>query len=74
LVSGLALVVQIGWTLWCVLPVKVPRNVLIPGGVAGLLAGIVWVDWAAVGGTAHPLVFVVLFCVAVLSQRIAPAT
>jgi hypothetical protein len=74
LVAGVAVIVQVGWTVWCVWPVKAPRRLIVPRGVAGLLAGIVWVDWVAAAGSAPPLVFIALFCCAVLSQRIAPAT
>lgn len=42
-------------------------------GVAGLLAGITLVDWLALGGRGG-LVFVGLFLLALLLQRVAPAT
>ena len=45
-------------------------------GVAGLLAGIVLVDWLAAVGAAEQLsvIFIGLFLLALLSQRFAPAT
>lgn len=73
-VTGIVLVVEIGWTLWCVWPGQLRRLAFIPRGVAGLLAGIVFVDWLAVSGTGHAVVFASLFVCALLSQRIAPAT
>ncbi len=72
--TGIVLIVQIAWTLWCVWPRELGTLGFIPRGVAGLLAGIVFVDWLAVSGTGHAVVFVLLFVSALLSQRIAPAT
>jgi len=48
----------------------------IPRSVAGLLAGIVLVDWMAVGGGTFPdaLVFVGLFVLTLLFQQLIPAT
>jgi 4-hydroxybenzoate polyprenyltransferase len=68
------LAIQIAWTTWCVWPMKWPAFRSVPRGVAGLLAGIVFVDWLAVTGTGHGVVFALLFICALLSQRIAPAT
>jgi hypothetical protein len=44
--------------------------------VSGLLAGIVLVDWLAVAGQTLLLapIFAILFVLALLSQRFAPAT
>ena len=72
--TGIVLIVQIGWTLWCVWPGKLQVLAFIPRGVAGLLAGIVFVDWLATSGTGHAVVFASLFVCALFSQRIAPAT
>jgi 4-hydroxybenzoate polyprenyltransferase len=43
-------------------------------GVAGLLAGIVLVDWLATGGNSYPAAFPGLFVLALFLQRVAPAT
>jgi hypothetical protein len=72
--TGTVLILQIAWILWCVWPPELPKLRFIPRGVAGLLAGIVFVDWLAVSGTGHAVVFALLFVCALLSQRIAPAT
>ncbi|HZR19848.1 MAG TPA: UbiA family prenyltransferase [Verrucomicrobiae bacterium] len=68
----IVLAVQIGWTLWCICG----RGAVlwVPRGVAGLLAGIVFVDWLAAVGQGFTGVFVGLFFLAVLLQRLAPAT
>jgi hypothetical protein len=64
------------WVIWCVSSPKSWRSGFVPGGIAGLLAGIVWVDWLATAAAAPGLcaVFVGLFLLAVLAQRLAPAT
>jgi 4-hydroxybenzoate polyprenyltransferase len=72
--TGIVLIVQIAWTVWCVWPRALRTFGFIPRGVAGLLAGIVFVDWLAVSGTGHAVVFALLFVSALLSQRIASAT
>ena len=66
--------VQLSWTLWCLWPRKMSVLRWLPKGVAGLLAGVALVDLVAAGAHGYPLVFIGLFLVAVLLQRIAPAT
>jgi UbiA prenyltransferase family len=65
-----------GWILWCVRGSLAQANRNLRSGVAGLLAGIVVVDWLAVAnsGLIVSLVFVALFLVALVLQRLAPAT
>jgi 4-hydroxybenzoate polyprenyltransferase len=46
----------------------------LPDGVAGLLAGIVLVDWLAAVGQGYTVAFLCLFLLAILLQRLAPAT
>jgi hypothetical protein len=60
---------SIRYTLWESTP-QIGRT------VAGLLAGIVWVDWLAVPYVSRELgvVFVVLFLAALIFQRYIPAT
>jgi hypothetical protein len=70
LVVGL-LVAWIGWCLSMRLAWRVP---FLPKGVAGLLAGIVLVDWLATGGSGYPAAFLFLFGLALFLQRVAPAT
>lgn len=69
-----ALAVQAGWTIWCVWGRRAARMSWVPQGVAGLLAGIALVDWLAAVGHGAGAIFVGLFVMAVLLQRIAPAT
>lgn len=47
---------------------------VIPSGVAGLLAGIVLVDWLAAAGQGLSVLFLMLFAGALCLQRLAPAT
>lgn len=62
------------WMYWC-LCARPPRwRTPIPKGVAGLLAGIVLVDWLAAFGHGFPAVFLGLFVLALYLQRVAPAT
>ena len=62
------------WIAWC-LSSKTARFVsVLPKGVAGLLAGIVLVDWLAAAGREPAVVFIGLFVLALLFQRFAPAT
>lgn len=62
------------WIGWC-LCARTPRFMrLLPKSVAGLLAGIVLVDWLAAAGRSPAIVFIGLLLLAVLFQRIAPAT
>ena len=72
--TAVVVIIQIAWTVWCVWPRAFRTLRFIPRGVAGLLAGIVFVDWLAVSGTGHAVVFVLLFVSALLAQRVAPAT
>lgn len=62
------------WILWCLWPVKAAILMRIPKGVAGLLAGIALVDWLAAGEYRYSVPFLGLFVLALLLQRIAPAT
>ena len=66
---------QAAWVLWCLWG-GTARRVFFNCGVAGLLAGIVLVDWlaAAGGSVATGAVFAGLFLLALLFQRVAPAT
>jgi 4-hydroxybenzoate polyprenyltransferase len=71
----IAVAAQGVWIFWCLWsPPGKSRN--FSSGVAGLLAGIVLVDWLAAVGSAQALsvVFAALFVLALLSQRFAPAT
>lgn len=70
----LGLLVQIGWTLWCLAGPKPRWLASIPQGVSGLLAGIALVDLVAASGYGVPGIFLGLFVLALLLQRIAPAT
>ena len=64
------------WVLWCVGARSLGPKWGVSRGVAGLLAGIVVVDWLAVADQAPGLglVFAGLFLLALLLQRVAPAT
>jgi len=55
-------------------PGQAPRRQIMPRGVAGLLAGIVLVDMLAAAGHGYSAVFPGLFVLAILLQRLAPAT
>ena len=72
-----AAAVQCLWVMLCLngaLP-KIRR--FLRGGVAGLLAGIPFVDWLSVAGCISQtpdLVFPILFLFALILQRVAPAT
>jgi hypothetical protein len=70
----ITLLVQAGWTAWCVWGRKRSTWPLVPGGVAGLLAGISLVDMVAASSQGYIWIFVCLFLSALLLQRIAPAT
>jgi hypothetical protein len=65
-----------GWLTWCVLRLKSRMRADVGRIVAGLLAGIVLVDCAAVPMLSFgvAIVFVGLFLLARLMQRIVPAT
>jgi 4-hydroxybenzoate polyprenyltransferase len=64
------------WILWCVSGRPIRMRTPVPKGVGGLLAGIALSDWLATGSTdpLFGLVFMSLFLLAILLQRIAPAT
>jgi 4-hydroxybenzoate polyprenyltransferase len=64
---------QIFWVVRCVL-MRPTLSPILPAGVAGLLAGIVLVDWVAAVGFGFACAFIGLFLLAFLLQRIAPAT
>jgi hypothetical protein len=70
----LALLSQVGWTVWCLAGQTTRRLSLIPRGVAGLLAGITLVDLVASAGHGVASPFFCLFILAILLQRLAPAT
>lgn len=76
MVSWIASGILLAWLLWCVRGILSPAAQ--PGGksVAGLLAGIVLVDWAAVARMSNELAltFSGLFVLALLLQRKIPAT
>lgn len=65
---------QAGWTLWCLAARNRGQTYPVPGGVAGLLAGIVLVDCLAAVGHGFVAGFICLFLFALLLQRLAPAT
>jgi 4-hydroxybenzoate polyprenyltransferase len=67
-------VLQVAWTAWSLCITKPTWLTWAPQGVAALLAGIVLVDWLAVASVASPWPFLFLFALAVLLQRIAPAS
>jgi UbiA prenyltransferase family protein len=72
-IAGLALVL---WLVWCLRGRPAVFKRYVNSGVAGLLAGIVLVDWLAIApvGPALAAGFVGMFLLALLLQRIAPAT
>jgi 4-hydroxybenzoate polyprenyltransferase len=72
----LVVATQGAWVLWCLGAAASQANHYLPRGIAGLLAGIVLVDWVAAAGSALWLsgVFVALFVLAIMIQRAAPAT
>jgi hypothetical protein len=70
----LALLAQISWTFWCLAGRKPRALAPVPQGVAGLLAGIALVDLTAASCCGMPIAFLALFFLAILLQRIAPAT
>jgi 4-hydroxybenzoate polyprenyltransferase len=63
-----------GWMVWCLRGAYRRNRRDFGRGVAGLLAGIVLVDWLAAAGSGPVVVFPVLFALALLLQRVAPAT
>jgi len=74
--AWLVLAAFVGWTLWCLRGVLFngPRN--IGRSVAGLLAGIVLVDWLSLPGPGNQTIvgFGGLFALALVLQRKVPAT
>lgn len=62
------------WLAWCLLARVSWRIPFLSKSVAGLLAGIALVDWLAAAGNGFALAFVGLFLLALVLQRIAPAT
>jgi hypothetical protein len=71
----LAAVAQGAWVIWCLRGRPRARG-YITSGVSGLLAGIALVDLLATVGQSTTVVgiFALLFVLALLSQRVAPAT
>ena len=76
MILWVAAAAQGAWVLWCLVGRATPKQCYFSRGVAGLLAGIVLVDWLAAVGATEQLsaVFIGLFLLALLSQRFAPAT
>ena len=70
----MVLAIQAAWTTWCAWGARLTAKSRVPQGVAGLLAGIVLVDWLAAAGHEFGWVFVGLFALALVLQRVAPAT
>jgi UbiA prenyltransferase family len=75
MISWIASAVLLAWMLWCLRGMTRPTQ-HIGKSVAGLLAGIVLVDWAAVPRMTDEfnLVFIALFVLALILQRKIPAT
>lgn len=74
---GIALLIQPLWLVWCLTGGLRRGKQVLPGGVAGLLAGIPFVDWLAVGccmPREFAIAFPGFFLAALLLQRFAPAT
>jgi heme O synthase-like polyprenyltransferase len=72
-----AVVVQPVWVLWCLLGRMQGSKRRVSSGVAGLLAGIPFVDWLGISCCSSPtvnVVFPALFVLALVLQRVAPAT
>jgi 4-hydroxybenzoate polyprenyltransferase len=72
--SWTGVIIQIAWTLWCLWPHKPKPHFPLPHSVAGLLAGIALVDLIAAIRCGLPWAFVALFLLALLLQRVSPAT
>ena len=70
----LASAIQVAWVIWCLRGAWARPKRHLSDGVAGLLAGIVLVDMLAAPSFALPVAFLALFCLALLLQRVAPAT
>lgn len=75
-ISWIASAILIAWMLWCLRGIVGRVAQFIGKSVAGLLAGIVLVDWAAVPRMADGFtpVFIGLFVLALILQRKIPAT
>lgn len=75
MISWIASAILLAWMVWSLHGVTRPTQ-RIGKSVAGLLAGIVLVDWAAVPRMADEfnLVFIALFVLAMILQRKIPAT
>jgi 4-hydroxybenzoate polyprenyltransferase len=70
-----AAVAQSLWVLWCLTGGLPPARRFLNSGVAGLLAGIPLVDWLGVGcWPVFGLAFPICFLLALILQRVAPAT
>lgn len=69
-------VISILWTLRCVRPIFWSADRQIGRAVAGLLAGIVFVDWLAAADVPRNIafIFLALFGLALLFQRFVPPT
>jgi len=76
MLSWLASAGLVAWVIWCVRRLRRNPNPNIGRVVAGLLAGIVLVDCSAVGSLSVgvAILFLGLFLLALLLQRIIPAT
>lgn len=74
--AGWLILVLVMWIVRCLHPAAKETRPDLRRAVSGLLAGIVWVDLLAVAGwsTGVTLLFVCLFLLARLLQRVIPAT
>jgi hypothetical protein len=65
------------WIAWCIGSSGKGGKMPFPRGVSGLLAGITLVDWLAASfstGATFAIAFLGLFLMAIVFQRVAPAT
>jgi 4-hydroxybenzoate polyprenyltransferase len=62
------------WTYWCFSTLRPKALNFLPKSVSGLLAGIALVDWLAAAGHGFAPAFLGLFVLALVLQRLAPAT
>jgi len=76
MLSWVASLGLVAWLVWCVRPVLREAKPNVGRVVAGLLAGIVLVDCSVLAQLTMPVaaIFVSLFVLALLLQRIVPAT
>lgn len=74
--SWIASLILFAWVMWCQRGAHCGGSKRVGNSVAGLLAGIILVDWASVPemGTGTNMVFAGLFILALLLQRRIPAT